>query len=151
MGRTGSARMTWPGTVGIRARTGFLAVLALVVLACVAPSGAAAAGGVKKCRQFTLVRIKHGHRVHVRVTKCVVVRSKACTVTWSKEKRHGKVVIRQGNPVWVAKVTCPMTGPSAAAQAEALKVLALPQRQPADIDLFPSQFIDEFARGHAPD
>ena len=45
-----------------------------------------------------------------------------------KKKRHGKVVIRQGNRVWVAKVTCPTTGPSPAAQSEAVKVLALPPR-----------------------
>ena len=69
----------------------------------------ATAAGVKKCRHFRVVRIKHGHRVHVRVKKCVRVRSKACKVTWSKQKRHGKIVIRKHNPVWVAKVSCPKT------------------------------------------
>jgi Protein of unknown function (DUF4038)/Putative collagen-binding domain of a collagenase len=66
----------------------------------------AAAAGVKKCHRFRVVRIKHGRRVHVRVKKCVHVRSKACKVTWSKRRRHGKVVIRKHNPVWVAKVRC---------------------------------------------
>ena len=70
-------------------------------------SDAAAVAGVKKCRYFRVVRIKHGRRVHVRVKKCVRVRSKACKVTWSKQKRRGKVVIRKHNPVWVAKVSCP--------------------------------------------
>ena len=70
-------------------------------------SDGAAAAGVQKCRHFRVVQIKHGHRVDVRVKKCVRVRSKACTVTWSKQKRHGKVVIRKHNPVWVAKVSCP--------------------------------------------
>jgi uncharacterized protein DUF4038/collagenase-like protein with putative collagen-binding domain len=67
----------------------------------------AAVNGVKKCRRLRVVRIKNGHRVHVRVKNCVGVRSKACRVTWSKQKRHGKVVIRRHNPVWVAKVRCP--------------------------------------------
>ena len=143
MGHTDGVWVARPVVVGGRVRVLLVALVALVAFACATPGGASAAGGVKKCRQFTLVRIKHGRRVHVRVTKCVVVRSKVCTVTWSKEKRHGKVVIRQGNPVWVAKVTCPTTGPSTAAQAEALKVLALPQKQPIDINLFASQYLFE--------
>ena len=52
-----------------------VAVPALIAFACAAPGGASAAGGLKKCRVFTVVRIKHGHRVHVRVRKCVVVPS----------------------------------------------------------------------------
>src|SRR3954452_16404385 len=58
------------------------------------------AAGVKKCRHFTSVRIRHGRQVHKRVTKCVQVPSKACRVTWKKKKRHGRIVIRNRNPVW---------------------------------------------------
>ena len=55
---------------------------------------------------------------------------------------RGKVVIRDHNPVWVAKVTCPKPPPNA--QAEALKVLALAPQKPLDINLLPSKFIDQF-------
>lgn len=73
--------------------------------------GAAAAAVVKKCRQFTLLRVKHGHRVDVRVKKCVRVPSAACKVTWSKKRHDGKVVLREGNPVWVASVSCAKRDP----------------------------------------
>ena len=88
-----------------------LAVVALAPLAHAwAPSPRVAASvAARKCKQFTPLRIRHGQRVYVGVNKCVRVRSKACNVTWSKQRRHGKVVIRNRNPVWTAKVTCPKT------------------------------------------
>ena len=89
-------------------RTG-RAMVVLVAFAAAVPviANAATAAAVKKCRQFTVSQVRHGRRVHVRVTKCVRVRSSACKVTWSKQRRHGKVVVRGGNPVWIAAVSCP--------------------------------------------
>ena len=99
------------GGRGLLAAAVLLAVVALAPLAhASAPSPRVAASvAVRKCKQFTLLRIRHGHRVHVGVKKCVRVRSKACKVTWSKQRRHGKVLIRNHSPVWTAKVTCPKT------------------------------------------
>lgn len=84
-----------------------MVVLLAFAAAVSASANAATTAAVKKCRQFTLIQVRHGHRVHVRVTKCVQVPSSACKVTWSKQRRHGKVVIRGGNPVWIATVSCP--------------------------------------------
>ena len=65
------------------------------------------AAGVKRCKHFVVTRVRHGRRVHVRATKCVVVPSAACKVGWFERRRHGRLVIRNGAPVWVARVTCP--------------------------------------------
>ena len=114
--RSASVGRAYPAAAGGR---GLLAAATAVLLAVVALAPLAHASArsprvaasvvVRKCKQFTLLRIRHGHRVHLRVKKCVRVRSKACKVTWSKKRRHGKVVIRNHNPVWTAKVTCPKT------------------------------------------
>jgi hypothetical protein len=73
-----------------------------------APRAAVAAAPVQKCRQFTMVRVRNGHNVRVRVAKCVHVPSKSCRVSWAKQHRHGRVVVVHGNPVWIPTVTCPV-------------------------------------------
>jgi hypothetical protein len=117
MGQTACARAECAGRTSRCLLACVATTLVLIAVAAVAPAmstatpRAGAAAVVKKCRQFTLLRIRHGRRVHARVTKCVVVPSSACKVTWSKQRRNGRVVIRNGNPVWVANVTCPKPQP----------------------------------------
>jgi hypothetical protein len=87
-----------------------IALLAVVVLATTASAASrptATPAVVKKCKRFSMVRVRRGRRVHVRVRKCVTVASPKCKVRWTKKRRHGKVVIRKRNPVWIAHVTCP--------------------------------------------
>ncbi len=101
---------------------------------------------IRSCQTFREKKVRHGHLVrrhgrvvHVKVRRCIRVRSAECKVVWQKKRAHGHLVIRNHNPVYVAKVSCPSSSGGLDEQAE--KVLALPQQKPADVDLFGSQVL----------
>lgn len=78
---------------------------------------AVAAKGTRRCAAFTVKRVRHGKvvRRHGKVlyekrTVCVTVTAAKCKVTWIKERTRGRIVLRQHNPVWKAKVSCPRSG-----------------------------------------
>jgi hypothetical protein len=79
---------------------------------------ALAAAGKRRCAVFRVKRVRHGklvrHRGKVVYGKrrlCVTVPAATCKVTWIKRRRHGRIVVKQHNPVWIAKVRCPTTQP----------------------------------------
>ena len=77
-------------------------------------AGAAKQNALRRCATFTVNRVqngklvrRHGKVVTVKRTQCVTVSAAACTVAWFKKRKHGRVVIRRHNPVYLSKVMCP--------------------------------------------
>jgi hypothetical protein len=113
----------------VSARARFvIAVAALAAILSVAAT-ANAAPALKTATKCTTVKLKlvrrgkvvkrHGRVVYKRVRKCKTVPSASCKVTWSKQRKRGRVVIRKHNPVYVAKVSCPTPSTGAGAPAPA--------------------------------
>jgi hypothetical protein len=73
---------------------------------------------VTRCKTFTVKRVQRGRAVRLSRRQCVNVPSTECRVSWRKQRRHGRVVVRRGIPVYVAHVRCPArAGPGSAAVA----------------------------------
>jgi hypothetical protein len=112
----------------VSARVRPIVVLAAIAATLALATTAGAAPTLKTVSKCTTVKVKqvrhgkvvkrHGRVVYQRVRKCKRVPSASCKVTWSKQRKHGRVLIRNHNPVYVAKVSCP-TPPPAGAPAPA--------------------------------
>ncbi len=96
---------------------GALARPASLAVGSSASAAAVSHGALKRCATFTINEVAHGKLVRrngkvvmVKRTRCVTVSAAACMVVWIKERKHGRVVIRQHNPVYITKVMCPPAG-----------------------------------------
>ena len=83
------------------------------------PASTAAVGqsALKRCATFTFKRVVNGKLVRRngkvltrKHTQCVTVSAASCMVAWVQQHKHGRVVLRQHNPVYIAKVMCPLPG-----------------------------------------
>ena len=82
------------------------------------PDAILTARHLSRCKTFTVTRVLHGRSARLSRRQCVSVPSTACHVSWIKQRRHGRVVVRRGIPVFVARVRCPpRAGPGNAAVA----------------------------------
>lgn len=113
------------GTAGTVAAGAMLAVSAAARPASPSHLGSATSDAVKhhalrRCATFTVKRVidgkvlrRKGRVVTVKRRQCVTVPAATCMVTWVKQRKHGRVVIRKHNPVYIAKVMCPHPGMTA--------------------------------------
>src|SRR5262249_17337604 len=114
---------------GVSARVRSIVVVAAIAATLALAASAGAAPTLKTVSKCTTVKVKevrhgkgvkrHGRVLYQRVRKCKRVPSATCKVTWSKQRKHGRVLIRNHNPVYVAKVSCPTPPPPAGSPSPA--------------------------------